>query len=200
MADTMREAEHLVDDMANDYMMHTGENAAALLAFIRAQVERAEKAEQDASAWRAAQAAVSRVFTGDAAAAGADFVANCPLGDNWVDPLPAENAALRTSLTQAERNRQYTCQAHADEVRKGGSCCWCQLAQAQAERDEAVKALAMRTAYLDAAESALREARKALVRLVALYESEWDSDADFTMPDWLRPAYDAARERGGADK
>jgi hypothetical protein len=39
--------------------------------------------------------------------------------------------------TQADPQPQYTCERHADEVKKGGACVWCQLERAQPE-DETV--------------------------------------------------------------
>lgn len=39
----------------------------------------------------------------------------------------AERTALRRRAEEAERERQYTCPEHRDEVKKGGRCVWCQL-------------------------------------------------------------------------
>lgn len=41
----------------------------------------------------------------------------------------AELDALKAEIERLLREVQYTCESHAGEVRKGGSCCWCQLAR-----------------------------------------------------------------------
>ena len=47
--------------------------------------------------------------------------------------LEADNAALRAE-------RQYTCDAHKNEVRKGGACVWCEVAALFNERERAINA------------------------------------------------------------
>lgn len=64
------------------------------------------------------------------------FTTNPPKCVHWV-ALHREIESLRASLTRA----QYTCEAHASEVLKGGECVWCTLTRVEEERDEAVKAL-----------------------------------------------------------
>jgi uncharacterized protein YhaN len=38
---------------------------------------------------------------------------------------------LRAEVARLSANQQHTCEAHKDEVKKGGSCCWCQLVRLQ---------------------------------------------------------------------
>lgn len=56
-----------------------------------------------------------------------DSVHTCTPTD-YARGLEAENAALKARVEELEANQQYTCEAHHNEVKKGGACCWCQLA------------------------------------------------------------------------
>jgi hypothetical protein len=41
----------------------------------------------------------------------------------------AELDALKAEVERLKWEAQYVCESHAGEVRKGGPCCWCQLAR-----------------------------------------------------------------------
>jgi len=41
----------------------------------------------------------------------------------------AELDALKAEVERLKWEAQHTCESHAGEVRKGGPCCWCQLAR-----------------------------------------------------------------------
>ena len=57
----------------------------------------------------------------------------------WGDGLPRELFghidALTARVAELERERQYTCEQHRDEVRKGERCVWCELAAARGAFD-----------------------------------------------------------------
>ncbi len=52
-----------------------------------------------------------------------------------VEILAIENDALTARVAELERERQYTCEQHRDEVRKGERCVWCELAAARGAFD-----------------------------------------------------------------
>lgn len=121
-AQMLRENDPTLRGVAN-----TCEGAADVIATL--QRELAEKTTE-AAEWKAASES--------------DLAKSIELGEQ-LDAVTAENAKLRhnkamddVSFSVVERERdyykscqQYTCEAHRDEVKKGGSCVWCRLANAQ---------------------------------------------------------------------
>ena len=55
--------------------------------------------------------------------------------NSTVEELVASHDALTARVAELERERQYTCEQHRDEVRKGERCVWCELAAARGAFD-----------------------------------------------------------------
>ena len=137
-----------------------------------------------------------------------------------VGPLEIVDAGtsrqLERDLAAAQDNRQYTCEAHRDEVKKGGRCVWCDLNVAHEELNtqahelerllnelsaaqERVEDLEVRCANAEArAEAAEKDAeryryikddrRGKFVEALALRDAEnWDAAIDAAIAEGEKP-------------
>lgn len=82
-----------------------------------------------------------------------------------VGPLEIVDAGtsrqLERDLAAAQDNRQYTCEAHRDEVKKGGRCVWCDLNVAHEELNTQAHELERLLNELSAAQERIREFEEA---------------------------------------
>lgn len=72
----------------------------------------------------------------------------------------AEIDALTARVAELERERQYTCEQHRDEVRKGERCVWCELAAARGAFDLSESERQRLAGRINATEAELAAARK----------------------------------------
>lgn len=80
----------------------------------------------------------------------------------------AEIDALTARVAELERERQYTCEQHRDEVRKGERCVWCELAAARGAFDLSESERQRLAGRINATEAELETASKTLRKLRAM--------------------------------